>query len=196
MARRLIPAAAAAAVVGTSALAGPVDDGIEAARSGDYPTALRLLSPPAQAGDPRAQFMLGLSYANGRGVAKDAEKAAEWYRLAAEQGLPEAQNNLGALYSAGDGVPHDHAEAMRWWARAAAQGFARSQTNVAQLLSEGGDIPLDYVQAYKWATLAAAQGEVEAAEVRERVAKLMTPEQIAEANRLAADWRPVIDQRI
>jgi len=44
-----------------------------------------------------AQFNLGMCYANGDGVAKDAEQAVSWYRRAAEAGHTDAQFNLGVL---------------------------------------------------------------------------------------------------
>jgi len=48
----------------------------------------------------------------------------------------------------------------------------------------GRGVPLDNVQAYKWFTLA---GAVSAAS---QVADEMTPAQIAEAKRLAHEWKP------
>jgi hypothetical protein len=34
----------------------------------------------AERGDPQAQFKLGLRYQKGRGVPRDCEQAAVWYR--------------------------------------------------------------------------------------------------------------------
>jgi len=51
----------------------------------------------AEAGHAAAQFNLGVCYANGDGVAKDAEQAVLWYRRAAEAGHTDAQFNLGVL---------------------------------------------------------------------------------------------------
>jgi hypothetical protein len=55
----------------------------------------------------------------------------------------------------------------------------------------------DYVQAYKWFDLAATkfsagEAEMRAAAVRSRdyVAARMTPAQIAEAQKLAREWKP------
>jgi TPR repeat protein len=39
--------------------------------------------------------MTGVSYDEGRGVAKDQSKAAQWYAAAAAQGFAHAQFNLG-----------------------------------------------------------------------------------------------------
>ena len=55
----------------------------------------RKLRVVAEQGHATSQFYLGVAYANGYGVAEDAEEAVKWYRLAAEQGQADAQFNLG-----------------------------------------------------------------------------------------------------
>src|SRR5665647_1597615 len=50
--------------------------------------------------------------------------------------------------------------------------------------------PKDYVVAYMWFSLSAAQGDHDSAIQRDLVAKLMTPAQIAEAQKLAREWKP------
>ena len=67
----------------------------------------------AEKGDARAQLILGLMYANGRGVLKDDAEAVRWYRLAADQGHVTAQHNVGFMYANGEGVPENDAEAVR-----------------------------------------------------------------------------------
>jgi TPR repeat protein len=44
-------------------------------------------------------------YLKGRGVPKDDEKAANWFKLAAQQGYALAQNKLSMMYEAGVNVP-------------------------------------------------------------------------------------------
>jgi Flp pilus assembly protein TadD len=53
---------AAALIVALSQLtiASPLDEGIAAARDGNYGTALQLLHPLAKQGDPQAQYELGM----------------------------------------------------------------------------------------------------------------------------------------
>jgi len=51
-------------------------------------------------------------------------------------------------------------------------------------------VPQDYAQAHKWFNLAAASGDADAVSNRDRVAAKMTPAQIAEAQRLASEWKP------
>ena len=74
-----------------------------------------------------AQFILGLMYYQGEGVAKDEQEAAAWIRRAADQGLALAQFTLGLMYYEGKGVPKDEQEAVVWYRRAADQGLALAQ---------------------------------------------------------------------
>ena len=76
----------------------------------------------AQAGDAEAQYNLGVMYANGTGVIKDAAEAVRWFRLAADQGLAEAQLILGLMYFEGRGVPRDIVTAHMWLNIASADG--------------------------------------------------------------------------
>ena len=72
--------------------------GVDAIVRGDYDTALAEFRPLAEQGDAKAQFHLGLMYANGEGVPQDYQEAVKWYRRAAEQGRPSAQYNLASMY--------------------------------------------------------------------------------------------------
>src|SRR5262245_2741195 len=63
--------------------AGSLEDGAAAYKSGDYATALRLLSPLAKGGNARAQTTLADMYREGNGVPQDETEAAQWYRRAA-----------------------------------------------------------------------------------------------------------------
>ncbi len=92
----------------------------------------------AEQGDADAQFILGVSYESGDGVAQDKAEAVKWFRKAAEQGLARAQYNLGWCYANGDGVARDKAEAVKWCRKAAEQGDAFAQFSLA-LCYEGGD---------------------------------------------------------
>jgi TPR repeat protein len=55
---------------------------------------------------------------------------------------------------------------------------------------KGQGVPQNYVRAHMWLNLAAARGKEYAKRVRDIVAKKMTPARIAEAQRLAREWRP------
>lgn len=108
----------------------------------------------------------------------------------AEQGVAGAQNDLGVIYYYGQGVPQDYAEAAKWFWLAADQGLAVAQLSLGQMYAAGEGVPQDYVRAHMWFNLSAAQQRyLTGAEHRDRIAKRMTPAQIAEAQKLAREWQ-------
>jgi TPR repeat protein len=105
----------------------------------------------------------------------------------AEQGHGDVQYLLGRMYHTGLGVPQDYAEATLWYRRAAEQGNPGCQFLLGFLYSTGRGVPKDLVQAHFWFSVSAARGSDASRKSRERVAKKMTPAQIAEAQRLARE---------
>jgi TPR repeat protein len=164
--------------------------GMDANNRGDYATALREWRPLAEQGDALAQYNLGVLYRKGRGVPQDDVQARQWYEKAAAQGQAKAQYNLGTLFLNGGGVPKDYQQALRWFRMAADQGEAVAQTKIGIMYDDGQGVPHDVVQAHKWYNLAATNGDKPAAELRDALAKQMTPAQIAEAQQLAREWKP------
>jgi uncharacterized protein len=96
--------------------------GVDAYQKGDYVGAVKEWRPLAEAGDPIAQFNLGLLYLDGHGVPQSVAEAANWFRRAAEQDYTEAQHNLGAMYGSGQGVKRDYVQAYKWLNICAAKG--------------------------------------------------------------------------
>ena len=76
------------------------------------------------------------------------------------------------------------------WRQRAEQGDACAQASLGFAYYLGHGVTQDYVEAHKWFNLSAAAGDTEAGETRDFVAKEMTPEQLAEAQRLAREWKP------
>jgi len=160
-----------------------------------YVKAAKWYRKAAEQGDDEAQFELGLAYAEGQGVPQDYAEAVKWFRKAAEQGFPPAQRELGGIYANGQGVPQDHAEAIRWYRKAAEQGDDEAQFELGWAYTDGKSVPQDFIQAYMWFDLAAAHendtyAEDYAGDFRDSLAEKMTPAQIAEARRLAREWKP------
>ena len=164
--------------------------GVEAFERSDYATAVRELRPLAEHGDGLAQSMLGWMYEWGEGVPKDYVQARLWYEKAAVQGFAPAQTNLGALYNNGRGVPQDYVQARLWYEKAAAQGFPDAQFTLGQMYAKGQGVPQNHVQAHMWYNLAAANGEENGTKWRDFVARMMTPVQITQAQKLAREWKP------
>lgn len=50
--------------------------------------------------------------------------------------------------------------------------------------------------AHMWANLAASQGDEDAVKRRDAIATFMTPQQIAEAQRLAGEWKRAIIKNV
>jgi TPR repeat protein len=165
-----------------------LDEGVEAYRAGDYPTALKEFRALAKKGDAPAQYNLGNMYRQGHGVPQDDAEAAKWYGKSAEQGLADAQLNLGYLYQNGKGVSQDYAEAVRWYRKSAEQRNQKAQFNLGLMYSSGQGVPQDFVLAHMWFNLAGVFGSTDARELRDLTAEKMTSAQIAEAQKLAREW--------
>ena len=151
----------------------------------DYAKAMRWYRLAAEQGYADVQNNFGVMYENSEGVPQDYAEALRWYRKAAEQGDAIAQFDLALMYVRGRGVPQDDAEAVKWLRRAAEQGDAENVQHILGFVyHEGQGVPQDNVQALMWFSLAAGQGDEQAAQFRDTITRDMTPDQIAEAQRL------------
>jgi TPR repeat protein len=166
----------------------------------DYTKAREWFEKAAAQGYAQAQFNLGVMHGAGQGVPQDYDEARQWYEKAAAQGHAKAQFNLGTLYNVerglfwirfgkGQGVPTDYAIARQWFEKAAAQGLAEAQLNLGALYANGRGVPQNDKWAYMWHSLAAPHltGDAQKLAVgnRDKIARRMTPAQIAEAQQLA-----------
>jgi TPR repeat protein/S1-C subfamily serine protease/uncharacterized protein YecT (DUF1311 family) len=156
----------------------------------NYAAAVNWFRKAADQGDAKAQSNLGYAYLNGQGVAQDDAAAMSWYRKAADQGHVTAQYNLGLMYDNGRGATRDDAAAASWFRKAADQGYVDAEFNLGAMYAKGLGVPQDYISAHMWFNLAAVGGGKDAARDRDIVTASMTPAQIAEAQRRAAEWRP------
>ena len=181
--------------VGTTAPSRDANAAYAAFDKGNFAVALKLARPLAEEGDARARSLMGYLYYHARGVKQDDAEALKWFRLAADQGDASAQLHLlGNMYAQGQGVPQDQAEAGKWYRLAADQGFAQAQYNLGlwYATGEGGEAN----------TSAPTCGSISPPRVFPRLIRdisssrraaatlwpdAMTPEQLAEAQRLARE---------
>ena len=84
----------------------------------------------AQKGDPEAQFTLAKCYSDGKGVAKNKEKAFEWTKKAAEQDYLDAVESLPWLYLTGKGIKADTVQYRNWLMRGSKLGIGRASYNI------------------------------------------------------------------
>ncbi len=156
-----------------------------------YTKALEEYRILGEKGNADAQFKVGLIYYRGQGVPADYSEALNWFRKAALQGHPLARYNAGYMYEKGEGTPQDYLEAAKYYRQAAEQGNPLAQYNLGCLYEKGQGVPLDEVQALKWYNLAAIHGEIQARTARDRITVWMTTAQVAEAQRLAREFKIV-----
>ena len=191
--RLMRPLAQRGDAVAQFSLGGMFDSGKGVPR--DYVQAAFWYRRAADQGVPLAQLSLGMMYYAGEGMPQDYSVAAAWLRKAADQGNAEAQHALGVLYDNGKGVSKDSTQAALWYRKAAEQGDVEAQHSLGSMYYVGEGVPQDYVQVHMWFNLAASRASdadvrEEMAMFRDRVAAKMTSAQIAEAQRLASEWKP------
>jgi localization factor PodJL len=119
------------------------------------PIALR---EAAAKGDNKALFEVASRYADGRGVSKDPQKAAQWFQKAADAGFAPAQFRLGSFYEKGSGVERSAQKAKEFYQLAAEQGNASAMHNLAVLYATGAAGPADNDSAAQWFVKAAELG--------------------------------------
>ena len=143
-----------------------------------------------------AEFQMGQLYDFGFGIKQDDTQALAWYRKAAEHGSAPAQRTIGEFYQKGRAVSADPVEAARWYRRAADGDDLRAQYLLGQLYFNGTGVVRDYVTAYVWFTVAAGQTPLvdnrkALLELRNIAGARIGPDQVLDAERRAAAWKPV-----
>lgn len=151
----------------------------------------RLTTANAEAIGAEAQFLRGLEFEGGKGVAQDYAQAAQCYAQAAGEDHSSAQFSLAMLYKQGRGVARDEAKSLMWLTKAAKLGNAAAQytlgihEHLASRQGQAGATTEGRIEALKWVRLSAAQGYRPAAGACEFVALGMTREEVAESGRRA-----------
>jgi len=133
---------------------------LQAYNNGQHEAAIAELLALAKAGDLDAKHTLGVIYNEGKAVPPDPEEAVKWFREAANEGNANAQFSLGAMYANGRGLPRNPVRGLMW--------LIIASQNLDQH---------PYVRMQAISNVAFMK-------------KSMTPEQITEAEKLAAAWEP------
>ena len=144
----------------------------------------------ASLGFAPAEYRLGSLYEKGVGVSVDPAKAVEHYSTAAKVGNISAMHNLAVLYATGTLGAPDFTSAAKWFTEAANHGVRDSQFNLAILYAKGSGVPQDLVQSYKWFGIAAKDGDVDAAQKRDEVGKVLSADQLTKAKAEVDGWKP------
>ena len=116
----------------------------------------------------------------------DAQRMArEWI---AEEGHTETKFNIGSNYTVDPDSQQDFAEGLKLIRMAAEQGHAQAQSWLGEMYEDGEGVPQDKLLAHMWFHIGASSGDEEARSLRDKLAKQMTPDQIADAQRMAREW--------
>lgn len=157
----------------------------------DLPQAAQWYRKAAMRGHVDAMLALGQMHQSGRGLEQDDAQAVDWYRRAAAEGSLPAQYNLALMLAHGAGVPQDYSKAADLYERAAQRGFAKAQYNLAVMLALGQAGEPDVEAAYKWFRIVGNDGNTLAQTNMARLAARMSADQLARAEQLARQWRPI-----
>jgi|GEM_PF-3665971 len=112
--------------------------------------------------DPKSQYLLGIMYKDGEGVAKDMDEAVILLNKSASREFSKAQYLLGVMYKNGQGVEQDLEQAFQWFRRAAQNQNAQGQYSLAVMYAKGDGVVQDPVYSAKWFHKAAEQGNAAA----------------------------------
>lgn len=140
-----------------------------------------LLAPP----DPHPpRIFIGQSY----------QRAAKWYRLAADQGIAKAQSAIGYMYYEGKGVPKSYRLAAKWFRLSAEQGDVDSLYFLGIMYANGEGVQKSKVIAYALYNMVSSRNATgkpvlaaSATEARESISESMSPEEIEAGQELSLE---------
>ena len=137
-----------------------------------------------------AEYQLGEIYLRGYGDDRmwmDRVEGMKLLRKAAEHGNPDAQVAVGRLYLEGVHKDKDYSEAVAWFRKAAELGHSSAHYILGECYRDGKGVDQNYSEAYAWFNLAKDTGC--GSESRDELEKLMSPQQVFEAQKRSKELR-------
>ena len=105
----------------------------------------------------------------------------------AEKGNVDSMVEIAEMYCSGTTIEQDDQICGMWMKRAAEKGHIRAQYMLGRMYELGLGMRADPVQAYKWYSLSGGQGYKMSQTGAKNMLAVMTPQQQAEARKLAAE---------
>lgn len=169
-----------------------INDGLAALQLGEFDEAREVFTAEAEAGNLIGEFMLGVMAEQGFGDRRDPEKAATWYKSAADKGMASAAYNLARLYERGYGVEQDFGKAHGYLLQAAEEGHGKAMHGLGRLY-QGDDLGTpDLAEALKWYSAAVTHlnnaDRAVAVTSIDDLHKLMTADQIQDGDARYEAW--------
>jgi uncharacterized protein len=167
----------------------------------DWAESAKWFSKAADAGDESAVFVLSFlgRHWRDRAGASATPIIYELVEKVAKSGFAVAQFSLGVMYypigdPSFDATKGNLGQALGWYRRAAEQGDIGAQVALGLAYAQGIGVIQDFIEADKWFNIAASRANSadELADIATRhnkLAHVMTSSQIAEAQKLAREWR-------
>lgn len=185
--------------ISSPALAG-YKEGKSAFDSKDWFQAIVHLRPLAEAGDDRAQLLLGKMYSNAWGVKKDFKAAYKLYHSAALNGNSAAMVAVGTSLIGGLGVEKDLKASTAWFRQAAELNDVMAQFTLATILLKNYDETKtkdNLLGAYKWFRITSKYPDTSrVTDTAEKIATQLAADQLStdEISKLEEEisaWRPI-----
>ena len=108
------------------------------------------------------------------------------YKKSASKGNGDAAFQVGFIYSNGLGVAKDYSESRNWFKLSVSLGKKEGGFDIGMQYKDGSSVPKDYVRAHMWLNIASIDTDY-ARPIRDNLEEKMTPQQIAEAQKLATE---------
>jgi TPR repeat protein len=139
-----------------------------------------------------AMLTLGVNYSRGVGVEKDEKEAFYWLMQTAKKegsGIAQTTSQLlvGTFYIEGRAVEKNYVEAMKYLKLAALAGpiLPEAMHNIGVLYNEGRGVKVDNIKALMWLNISARSGYQRSQNLRAKITKTMTPQEVEAAENLA-----------
>ena len=156
--------------------------GLEAFNNKEYKIALGILHPLAEAGDARAEYIIGSMCEFGLGIPQNYREARNWYKRAYEKGDAMAVIKTGEIQHQGLlGMEINYPVARTIFSDAARKGIPEAQYYLASMYENAEGVAVNLVEAHTWYNLAASNGYEDAVIARDRVAEKMNFRDIIDA---------------
>ena len=129
---------------------------------GNQKEAVPIILEAAKSGNTYAHITLGEMYETGRGVKRNYQEAAKWYKSAIDADWAEAMVALGEMYRTGRGVPVDY-ELARYYFDTAVKHFNYwGYRGLGKLHAAGQGVPRNEETARSYYLKGAESGDQEA----------------------------------
>lgn len=152
--------------------------------------AFTLLQKASKSGNKIAKFMLGYAYYRGFVVNQNYETAFKLISAAAGEDamIDEAQIVLAEMYIHGQGTVQNYTKAIESYRNAVQQGNIEAYMALGEIYAKGKIYPQDSIMAHALFNIAAAQNAPEAAQKRDKLAKVLKLEELTAAQSKAQEF--------